>query len=130
MAFMMPPKAATQTIMTITQLPALEKPLYRSSLSHADRSAVPAMNITDTLKAVDGEYVTNTLDRDGFCTVQTPQVFDSDMLRGALKKAQKNDGLSEDTEKEAEDEVQKITDKNIKTIDEIVSAKEKEIMTV
>ena len=47
-----------------------------------------------------------------------------------LKKAQKNEGLSEDTEKEAEEEVQKITDKNIKKIDEIVAAKEKEILTV
>ncbi len=47
-----------------------------------------------------------------------------------LRKAQKNDGLSEDTEKEAEEEVQKITDKNIATIDEIVAAKEKEILTV
>ena len=47
-----------------------------------------------------------------------------------LKKAQKNEGLSEDTEKEAEAEVQKITDKNVKRVDEIVSAKEKEIMTV
>lgn len=47
-----------------------------------------------------------------------------------LKKAQKNEGLSEDTEKEAEAEIQKITDKKIKEIDAIVSAKEKEIMTV
>lgn len=47
-----------------------------------------------------------------------------------LKKAQKSEGMSEDTEKEAEDEVQKLTDKNIKRIDEIVSAKEKDIMTV
>ena len=47
-----------------------------------------------------------------------------------LKKAQKNEGMSEDTEKEAEEEVQKVTDKNIKRIDDIVSAKEKEIMTV
>ena len=47
-----------------------------------------------------------------------------------LKKAQKNDGMSEDTEKEAEAEVQKITDKNVKKVDDIVSAKEKEIMTV
>jgi ribosome recycling factor len=38
--------------------------------------------------------------------------------------------MSEDTEKEAEEEVQKITDKNIKRIDEIVSAKEKDILTV
>lgn len=48
----------------------------------------------------------------------------------ALKKAQKNEGLSEDTQKEGEDEVQKTTDKNIKAIDDLVSAKEKEIMTV
>ncbi len=48
----------------------------------------------------------------------------------ALKKAQKNDGMSEDTEKEAEEEVQKLTDKLIKRIDEVVSAKEKDIMTV
>lgn len=47
-----------------------------------------------------------------------------------LKKAQKNEGLSEDTEKEAEDEVQKLTDKKVKAVDEIVSAKEKEILTV
>ncbi len=48
----------------------------------------------------------------------------------ALKKAQKNEGLSEDTEKEAEGEVQKITDKNVKSVDDIVAAKEKEILTV
>lgn len=47
-----------------------------------------------------------------------------------LKKAQKNEGLSEDTEKEAEEEVQKATDKKIKNIDEIVAVKEKEILTV
>ena len=47
-----------------------------------------------------------------------------------LKKAQKNEGLSEAVEKEAEDEVQKLTDKKVKLVDEIVAAKEKEIMTV
>ena len=47
-----------------------------------------------------------------------------------LKKAQKNEGMSEDTEKEGEGEVQKITDKNVKAIDDIVAAKEKEILTV
>ena len=47
-----------------------------------------------------------------------------------LKKAQKNEGMSEDTEKEAEAEVQKITDKFVKNVDEIVAAKEKEILTV
>lgn len=47
-----------------------------------------------------------------------------------LKKAQKNEGMSEDIEKEAEDEVQKITDKNIKLVDDTIAAKEKEILTV
>lgn len=47
-----------------------------------------------------------------------------------LKKAQKNEGLSEDTEKEAEAEVQKVTDKFVKMVDTIVAAKEKDILTV
>lgn len=48
----------------------------------------------------------------------------------ALKKSIKTDAVSEDTEKEAEDEVQKLTDKFVKTVDELVSAKSKEILTV
>lgn len=47
-----------------------------------------------------------------------------------LKKAQKNEGLTEDAEKEGEDEVQKVTDKNVKEVDSLISAKEKDIMTV
>ena len=47
-----------------------------------------------------------------------------------LKKAQKNDGLSEDGEKEGEAELQKVTDKWVKKVDEVISAKEKDILTV
>ncbi len=47
-----------------------------------------------------------------------------------LKKAQKNEGLSEDGEKEGEEELQKVTDKWIKEVDTIIAAKEKEILTV
>ena len=46
------------------------------------------------------------------------------------KKAQKNEGMPEDTQKEGEAEVQKLTDKFVKKIDELISAKEKEILTV
>jgi ribosome recycling factor len=42
----------------------------------------------------------------------------------------KNDGLSEDMAKSAEEEVQKITNGAIKKIDELVEIKEKDIMTV
>ncbi len=47
----------------------------------------------------------------------------------ALKKAQK-EGLSEDMEKDYEQNVQKETDNYIKKVDELCSAKEKEILTV
>ena len=47
-----------------------------------------------------------------------------------LKKAQKNERLTEDGEKEGEEELQKVTDKWVKKIDEIIAAKEKEILTV
>ncbi len=46
-----------------------------------------------------------------------------------LKKAIK-DGLSEDNEKDAEDELQKIHDKYIKKLDAMMAEKNKEIMTV
>ena len=51
-----------------------------------------------------------------------------DAIEG-LKKEIKN-GLSEDNEKDAEAEVQKLHDKYMKKIDEVFSAKEKEILTV
>jgi ribosome recycling factor len=50
-------------------------------------------------------------------------------IKDKLKKAIK-DGLSEDNEKDAESELQKIHDKFIKKIDELIDAKNKEIMTV
>ena len=50
-------------------------------------------------------------------------------IKEKLKKAIK-DGLSEDNEKDAELELQKIHDKYIKKIDDLLAAKNKEIMTV
>ena len=48
----------------------------------------------------------------------------------AIKKSIKTDNTPEDVAKDAEAEVQKIHDRYIKKIDELFSAKEKEIMTV
>jgi ribosome recycling factor len=48
----------------------------------------------------------------------------------ALKKLLKAESLNEDAEKESEDEVQKLTDRFVKDVDTVISAKEKEIMTV
>ena len=47
-----------------------------------------------------------------------------------LKRAQKASLITEDAEAEAEDEMQKVTDKYTKMVDELVGAKEKDIMTV
>jgi ribosome recycling factor len=47
-----------------------------------------------------------------------------------LKKTEKEEHISEDDRKNGEHEIQKLTDKYIKEIDEVLSKKEKEIMEV
>lgn len=56
-------------------------------------AAAPAIPVKDTVKVVKGGLVAETPDRATLKAVQTPQVFDFDLLRGALKKA-KADGLA------------------------------------
>ena len=55
-------------------------------------AAAPAVPVKDTIKTVQGGVVMETPDRNMLQAVQTPQVFDFDILRGALKKAGE-DGL-------------------------------------
>ena len=59
--------------------------------AHSYGAAAPAIPVKDTIKVVTGGMVKETPDRKTLQAVQTPQVFDLDMLRGALKKA-KEDG--------------------------------------
>ena len=54
-------------------------------------AAALAIPVKDTIKVVQGGVVKETPDRASLQAVQTPQVFDFDILRGALKKA-KQDG--------------------------------------
>lgn len=57
-------------------------------------SAVPVIPSTDTLKLVDENgVIVGTADRSSIFRVQTPQIFHSDMIKGALTKAVK-DGLT------------------------------------
>lgn len=53
-------------------------------------AAAPVIPVKDTIKIVTGGIVSNTPDRDTLRAVQTPQVFDIDMLKGALQKAAKD----------------------------------------
>ncbi len=50
-------------------------------------AAAPAVPVKDTIKVVRGGVVAATPDRSRLQAVQTPQVFDLDLLRAALKKA-------------------------------------------
>ena len=50
-------------------------------------AAAPAIPVKDTIKVVEGRVVKNTPDRATLFAVQTPQVFDFDLLRSALTKA-------------------------------------------
>lgn len=47
-----------------------------------------------------------------------------------LKKAEKDKSISQDDHRRLQEEVQKMTDRFVKTVDETLAAKEKEIMTV
>ena len=53
-------------------------------------AAMPAVPVKDTIKKVQGGIVAETPDRAILRGGQTPQVFDLDLLRGALAKAQKD----------------------------------------
>ena len=59
--------------------------------AHTYGAAAPAIPVKDTIKVVKGGVVESTPNRSTLQAVQTPQVFDVDLLRGALKKA-KEDG--------------------------------------
>lgn len=54
-------------------------------------AAAPGIPVKDTIKVVGGGVVKETPDRKTLYAIQTPQVFDIALLRGALKKA-KDDG--------------------------------------
>ena len=55
--------------------------------AHSYSAAAPAVPVKDTIKVVRGGVVDHTPDRAALQAVQTPQVFDLDLIRGALKKA-------------------------------------------
>ena len=55
--------------------------------AHSYHAAIPVIPVKDTIKVCNSALVVSTPDRATLRAVQTPQVFDFDLLRGALKKA-------------------------------------------
>jgi 2-C-methyl-D-erythritol 4-phosphate cytidylyltransferase len=62
--------------------PALFEIVIDAVRAGAD-AAVPALDVSDTLKRVENGRVTATVERDGIVSVQTPQAFRADVLRAA-----------------------------------------------
>lgn len=58
--------------------------------AHTYGGAAPAISVKDTIKVFEGGFIASTPDRETLRAVQTPQVFDLDLLRGALEKADKD----------------------------------------
>lgn len=70
------------------------RPLAGSSLidnviscAHRTNAAAPAVPVKDTIKVAKNGIVETTLDRSTLYAVQTPQVFDAQLLRAALHSA-------------------------------------------
>lgn len=59
--------------------------------AHTYGAAAPAVPVKDTIKMVVGGIVQNTPNRSTLYAVQTPQVFDFDLLRAAMKKVEKDE---------------------------------------
>ena len=50
-------------------------------------AAVPGIAVTDTLKQAENGFISGEADRDSLFRIQTPQVFQADLLKGALTNA-------------------------------------------
>jgi len=56
-------------------------------LAHRTNAAAPAVAVKDTVKVVKDGKVVSTPDRETLRAIQTPQVFDAQLLRAALQSA-------------------------------------------
>lgn len=69
--------------------PFLTQKVLCEVLDQAERSgaAAPAIAVNDTIKRAQGGIVEQTVDRSCLWAVQTPQVFQADLIRAAVEKA-------------------------------------------
>jgi 2-C-methyl-D-erythritol 4-phosphate cytidylyltransferase len=62
----------------------LEKTVLRAASTGA---AAPVIPIVDTVKSIDGEVITGTVDRSALAAIQTPQIFEAGLIKVAVEKA-------------------------------------------
>lgn len=79
------PPGCTHVLIHDAARPFLTAALIHRVLAGLERApaAVPGLRMTDTVKRLEGERIAGTLPRDGIATVQTPQGFDTRLLRAA-----------------------------------------------
>jgi len=64
--------------------------------AHTYGAAAPGIPVKDTIKTVKGSIVQSTPDRSNLRAIQTPQIFDKDILRAALRLVQKDQAVVTD----------------------------------
>ncbi len=74
--------------------PFLTEPVLEETIAKARArgAAAPAIPLKDTVKRVQDGTAVETLDRDSLAAIQTPQIFEAGLIKGALHKA-RQDGV-------------------------------------
>ena len=69
--------------------PFITEDLINNCIKAAEqyRAAVPGIKCVDTMKYVDNEFIAGDIDRNNVIRIQSPQVFDADLIKGALTNA-------------------------------------------
>jgi len=72
--------------------PFVSQELIENTVLAAARfnAAAPAVPVKDTTKEVEGGIIKRTVPRENLFGIQTPQIFDSDLITAALTKAKKD----------------------------------------
>jgi ribosome recycling factor len=121
------PRLLTVQVWDMNNAPAVEKAIRESGLGlnpQAEgamiRVPIPELNEErrKELTKVAGQYA------------EAARVSIRNIRRDGMDDVKKNDGYSEDDKKRESDNVQELTDKKIKIVDEMLGTKEKDIMTV
>jgi len=79
------------------------RPLVKAELidtiiekAKAKGAAIPALPVSDTIKKINGDRVSQTIDRQGLYCIQTPQGFSCEILRRAFKENLEDKGMYTD----------------------------------
>lgn len=86
------PEATTHAAVHDGARPLVSGTVIEAAVNKAVQTgaAAPAVPVKDTVKVAKGGLVMETPDRSALFAVQTPQVFDVDLLRGAINNAREN----------------------------------------